>query len=177
MALHPVMCALLGALLHKTHSGRDNPNARRSYATAATGTVVGRPSCLKRVSNATRTCNSVTRRSNVRAITRSPSRLKQCILVSTKLRRWWPLHFFQIPRPSLWKARSAALRTTAPSWFPSRACRSCAGVLPPAHLFALLPHGSLWCHRLRRYSRWLSAHPVVSAPEVQQALNQPQALA
>ena len=39
---------------------------------------------------------------------------KQYILVSTRRRRWWPFHFFQIPRPSLWHARSAALRTAAP---------------------------------------------------------------
>lgn len=76
------------ALLHKPESGRDNPSPRRSYAMTGTATVAGRPSCVKRLSKATRTCNSVTWRSNVRAITRSPRRLKQCILVSTRLRRW-----------------------------------------------------------------------------------------
>ena len=75
------------ALLHKPEASRDNPNPRRSYATAGTGTVAGRPSCVKRLSKATRTCSSVTWRSNVRAITRSPKRLKQCILVSTRLLR------------------------------------------------------------------------------------------
>lgn len=35
-----------------------------------------------------RTCSSVTCRSKSRAITRSPNRLKQPILVSTRLRRW-----------------------------------------------------------------------------------------
>lgn len=45
------------------------------------------PSCVKRLSRATRTCNSTTCRSNVRAITRWPRRLKQCILVSTRLLR------------------------------------------------------------------------------------------
>ena len=52
------------ALLHKPHSGRDNPNPACSYAIAGTdtdtGTVVGRPSCVKRLSKATRTCSSVT---------------------------------------------------------------------------------------------------------------------
>ena len=33
---------------------------RRSYATAGTATVVGHPSCVNRLSKATRTCNSVT---------------------------------------------------------------------------------------------------------------------
>ncbi len=75
------------ALLHKPEASRDNPSPRRSYATARTGTVAGRPSCVKRLSKATRTCSSVTWRSNVRAITRSPKRLKQCILVSTRLLR------------------------------------------------------------------------------------------
>lgn len=48
------------ALLHKPESGRIDPNPGRSYAMAATGTVVGRPSCVKRLSTATRTCNSTT---------------------------------------------------------------------------------------------------------------------
>ena len=73
------------ALLHKARPRRHSPDPRRSYAIAI---VSGVPSSVKRLSNATRTCSSVTWRSNVRAITRSPSRLKQCILVSTKLRRW-----------------------------------------------------------------------------------------
>ncbi len=82
------------ALLHNPHSGRVNPNPARSYTIAGTdtgtdtGTVVGHPSCVKRSSKATRTCNCVTWRSNVRAITCLPKRLKQCILVSTRLLRW-----------------------------------------------------------------------------------------
>lgn len=75
------------ALLHKSEGRRDYPSPRRSYAMAPTGTVLGRPSCVKRLSRATRTCNSTTCRSNVRAITRWPRRLKQCILVSTRLLR------------------------------------------------------------------------------------------
>ena len=73
------------ALLHNSATRRPSPYPGRTYAT---GTVTGRPSCVKRLSSATRTCSSTTWRSNVRAITRSPSRLKQCILVSTRLRRW-----------------------------------------------------------------------------------------
>ena len=45
------------ALLHKAIMGRNSPDPRRSYATA---TVSGVPSCVKRLSNATRTCNSAT---------------------------------------------------------------------------------------------------------------------
>ncbi len=46
-----------GALLHKDLTGRHSPNPRRSYATA---TVSGVPSCVKRLSNAARTCSSAT---------------------------------------------------------------------------------------------------------------------
>ncbi len=56
-----VMKTIMGvALLHKSKAERDDPNPRRSYAMATTGTVVGRPSCVKRLSSATRTCNSAT---------------------------------------------------------------------------------------------------------------------
>jgi len=51
---------LAPALLHKPNSARDTPHPRRSYATAGTATVVGHPSCVNRLSKATRTCNSVT---------------------------------------------------------------------------------------------------------------------
>ena len=72
------------ALLHKSARGQISPNPRRGYATA---TVWGQPSSVNRFSMATRTCSSLTWRSNVLDITRSPSRLIQYILVSTKLRR------------------------------------------------------------------------------------------
>jgi hypothetical protein len=48
------------ALLHKSKAQRGGPHPRRSDAMAAKGTVVGRPSCVKRLSRATRTCNSTT---------------------------------------------------------------------------------------------------------------------
>ena len=48
------------ALLHKSEGRRDYPSPRRSYAMAPTGTVLGRPSWVKRLSRATRTCNSTT---------------------------------------------------------------------------------------------------------------------
>ncbi len=48
------------ALLHKFELERTDPNPGRSYAMAVTHTVVGRPSCVKRLSTATRTCNSTT---------------------------------------------------------------------------------------------------------------------
>ena len=67
------------ALLHQFQSGRNNPNTKHSYAMAGTdtGAVIGRPSCAKRLIKATHICNSVTLRSNVRAITCSPRRLEQ----------------------------------------------------------------------------------------------------
>jgi hypothetical protein len=49
-----------GALLHESKAARGGPHPRRSHAMAATGTVVGRPSCVKRLSRATRTGNSTT---------------------------------------------------------------------------------------------------------------------
>lgn len=48
------------ALLRKSKARREDPYPRRSYAMAATGTVVGHPSCVKRLSKATRTCSSTT---------------------------------------------------------------------------------------------------------------------
>lgn len=53
----------------------------------ATRIVVGVPICQKRLRTAARTLSSVIRRSKVRDATRWPSSLKQCILVSTRLRR------------------------------------------------------------------------------------------
>jgi len=64
---------------------RVSPYPRRSQATAC---VTGVPRWVKRLSTAARTCSSTTWRSKVRAITRSPSSLKQRILVSTSERRW-----------------------------------------------------------------------------------------
>ena len=49
-----------GALLHKSKAERGDPNPRRNYARAATDAVIGRPICVKRLSSATRTCNSTT---------------------------------------------------------------------------------------------------------------------
>ena len=59
------------------------------------GTVVGHPNSVKRLSKVTRTCNAVTCRSNIRTITRSPNRLKQCTLVSAQ-----QSHFEQGCRPT-----------------------------------------------------------------------------
>lgn len=44
----------------QVEKSRYDPYPRRSYATAGTATVVGHPSCVNRLSKATRTCNSVT---------------------------------------------------------------------------------------------------------------------
>jgi len=72
------------ALLHNPELGCSAPDPRRSYATR---TVSGVPSWVNRLRIETRTCSSVTCRSKSLAITRSPSLLKQPILVSTRLRR------------------------------------------------------------------------------------------
>ena len=61
---------------------RNIPNPRRNYGMA---TVVGVPGRVKRLRMAARSCNSATWRSKSRAMTRSPSSLKQRILVSTRL--------------------------------------------------------------------------------------------
>ena len=42
-------------------------------------------------------------------------RFTQCILVSTRLRRWYPLHRRQSARPKYFDARRASLRATAPA--------------------------------------------------------------
>ena len=50
-------------------------------------------------------------------MTRSPISLTQRILVSTRLRRWYPLQRFQIARPSRCVARKISLRALAPGRF------------------------------------------------------------
>ncbi len=60
MMLWPTTFVFQMALLHKFELERTDPNPGRSYAMAVTHTVVGRPSCVKRLSTATRTCNSTT---------------------------------------------------------------------------------------------------------------------
>ena len=52
--------ALFGGFVAQVEKSRYDPYPRRSYATAGTATVVGHPSCVNRLSKATRTCNSVT---------------------------------------------------------------------------------------------------------------------
>ena len=41
-------------------------------------------------------------------------RFIKCILISTRLRRWYPLHRRQIARPRYFEACRASLRATAP---------------------------------------------------------------
>lgn len=53
-------------------------------------------------------------RSKSRAMRRCPSNFIQCILVSTRLRRWYPLQFRQIARPRYFDARRASFLATAP---------------------------------------------------------------
>ena len=73
-----------GAVAQIRNRARPPPFPKRIYATA---TVRGQPSMLKRFKMAARTCSSATWPSKHRAVTLSPSRLKQPILVSIKLRR------------------------------------------------------------------------------------------
>lgn len=47
-------------LLRKLNSRQSSPDPRQIYALAATGTFTGQPTCVKRLSSATRTCNCVT---------------------------------------------------------------------------------------------------------------------
>ena len=51
---------ILQGFVAQVEKSRYDPYPRRSYATAGTATVVGHPSCVNRLSKATRTCNSVT---------------------------------------------------------------------------------------------------------------------
>src|SRR6056297_1718539 len=44
-----------------------------------------------------------------------PNSFTQCIFVSARLRRWYPLHFRQMARPRYFDARSASLRAMAPA--------------------------------------------------------------
>ncbi len=46
---------------------------------------------------------------------RCPSSFTQCIFVSTRLRRWYPLHHRQRARPRYFDARSASFRVVAPA--------------------------------------------------------------
>ncbi len=62
-----------------------------------------------------RTWSSATWRSKSRAMSRWPSNFTQCIFVSTRLRRWYPLHRRQSARPRYWEARRASFRATAPA--------------------------------------------------------------
>jgi hypothetical protein len=43
-----------------------------------------------------------------------PKSFMQCIFISARLRRWYPLQFRQIARPRYFDARRASLRAMAP---------------------------------------------------------------
>lgn len=55
-----LLSAMQNGFVAQVEKSRYDPYPRRSYATAGTATVVGHPSCVNRLSKATRTCNSVT---------------------------------------------------------------------------------------------------------------------
>lgn len=48
-------------------------------------------------------------------MSRWPSSFTQCISVSTRLRRWYSLHFCQLARPRYFDARRASFRAMAPA--------------------------------------------------------------
>lgn len=81
--------------------------------TACSPPVVGVPKGVKRFRTAAPTCNSVTWPSRTRAMTCWLSSLKQRILVSPRLLRWYPVHSFLILRPSRRAAARMALRALA----------------------------------------------------------------
>jgi hypothetical protein len=58
---------------------------------------------------AMRTWTFATSRSKARAINRRPSSFMQCILVSMRRLRWYPLQFRQSAQPKYLDARSASL--------------------------------------------------------------------
>lgn len=59
---------------------------------------------------------SATWRSKSRAMRLCPSNFKQCILVSTRLRRWYPLNPRQSARPRYRDALIASFRAMAPAF-------------------------------------------------------------
>jgi len=99
------------ALFHKSVDRRTFPIPGQSYPTVS---LMGVPRAVKPFRTATRTWNSATCRSKSRAARRWPSSFTQCILVSTRLRRWYPLHRRQMVRPKRRDARRASLRAIAP---------------------------------------------------------------
>jgi len=62
-----------------------------------------------------RTWTSAACRSKVSAMRHCPRRFRHCIFVSTRLRRWSPLHRRQRARPRYLAARRASFRASAPA--------------------------------------------------------------
>ena len=86
--------------MHKSADVRASPFAGRTYST---GSVTGIPSAVLPFRRAIRTCNSATWRSKSLAIRDWPSSLMQFILLSTRLRRRYPLHRRQMARPRIFR--------------------------------------------------------------------------
>ena len=100
------------ALLHKSADDRGSSFPGQTYPTAS---VTGMPSAVQLVRTAMRTWISATLRSKSRAMSRWPSSFAQCILVSTRLRQWYPLHLRQSARSRYFAARSVSSRAMAPA--------------------------------------------------------------
>ena len=113
--------------MHKLVDGRTAPGPGQTYAMTF---VPGMPGAVQPFSTATRSWNSATCRSKSRAMRRCRSSFTQWIQspgkrspgsfsgpahISTRLRRWSPLHRRQSARPRYFDARTASLRAPAPA--------------------------------------------------------------
>lgn len=97
--------------MHKSGLGRTSPYPGRTYPTV---TVSGMPRAVNPLSIAARIWISATCLSKSRAEGRWPSSFTQCILVSTRLRRWYPVRCRHNARPRYLVDRTASLRALAP---------------------------------------------------------------
>ena len=86
------------------------------------------PRAVQRLRTATRTWISATCRSKSLAIRDWPRSLMQFILVSTRLRRWYPLHCRQMARPMYREALTASFRAMAPALVGFQGLAFCAAV-------------------------------------------------
>ncbi len=100
------------ALLRNAREVRTSPFPRR---TCPAGSTIGMRSAVQPSSTAARARGSATWRSKSRATRLRPGSFAQCLVVTARLRRWYPRHFRQIARPGSFDARRAAFRAMAPA--------------------------------------------------------------
>ena len=92
--------------------GRFSPYPRRTFPT---GAVIGMPSAVYRLRTTMRIWISATCLPKSRAMSDWPISFRQCILVSTRLRRWYPLKRRHKVRPKYRCALTASFRAIAPA--------------------------------------------------------------